>query len=161
VKETIRRASQTAARRRLDRRLIGLDARVGPVPGCGWIRTIRDALGMSTFELAGRLGVTRARVSQFEQAEVHRSIPLSSLDRVAAALECRVNYVLVPEVSLEQIVLRQALDQAAKVVAASLLPTDGAEHEPPAADEVAARVAALAHELMDRRGLWRLKPLRY
>jgi transcriptional regulator with XRE-family HTH domain len=116
---------------------------------------------MSTFELAGRLGVTRARVSQFEQAEVHRSIPLSSLERVAAALGCQVYYVLVPEPSLEQIVRRQALDQAAKVVAASLLPPGAEEHEPPAPDEVAARVEALAHELMGRRGLWRLKPLKY
>jgi transcriptional regulator with XRE-family HTH domain len=115
---------------------------------------------MSTFELAGRLGVTRARVSQFEQAEVHRSMPLSSLDRVATALGCRVCYALVPEASLEQIVRRQALDQAARAVAASLLPTEGEEHEPPASEEVAARVETLAYELMDRCGLWRFNSLK-
>lgn len=152
----IRRASGTATRRKLDRHLVGLDARVGPVPPCGWIRTIRDALGMSTFELAGRLGVSRGRVSQLERAEVRRSIPLSSLERMATALKCRLYYVLVPDEALDQIVRRQALDLAARAVAASLSSDRISEEgDQPTPDEVAARVESLAYDLVDRRGLWR------
>jgi predicted DNA-binding mobile mystery protein A len=129
---------------------------LGPVPPGGWIRAVRDALGMSTMELGVRLNVTRERVSQLERAEERRSIPLSTLDRVAAAMRCRVLYVLVPDDPLEQLVRRQALEQAARELGA-----------PPAAqgdydehylgsldDEAAARIEARAHDLVDRRGLW-------
>jgi predicted DNA-binding mobile mystery protein A len=179
------RAGRTANRRRLDRQLEGLEARVGPRPPGGWIRKIRDALGMSTMELAARLGVTRARVSQLEQAEVQGSIPLSSLQRAAAALNCQICYAFVPDEPLEQMVRRQAVEQAARAVAASLsaarrseagetgekgekgekgeegeLGEESGTEAQPDVDEVAARVEALAHELVDRRGLWRL-PRRY
>ena len=154
------RAGRTANRRRLDRHLVGLDVQVGPRPACGWIRKIRDALGMSTMELAARLGVTRARVSQLEQAEVRGSIPLSSLERAAAALNCRVCYALVPAEPLEQMVRRQALVRAARVVAASLSAShEGQERQKPTQDEVAARVEAMASELVDRRGLWQVPRL--
>jgi predicted DNA-binding mobile mystery protein A len=165
------RAGRTATRRRLDRHLVGLDARVGPRPPGGWIRKIRDVLGMSTMELAARLRVTRARVSQLEQAEVHGSIPLSSLERAAAALNCRVCYAFVPDEPLEQMVRRQAFEQAARVVRASLSVArssgegdqgekadEAGEGAQPADDEVAARIEALAHDFVDRRGLWQLPP---
>ncbi len=140
------RASRVAARRRLDRRLDGLEERVGPMPPVGWIRTVRDALGMSTFELAGRLGVTGDRVSQFERAEVRRSIPLSTLDRVAAALQCRVCYVLVPAEPLQELVRRQAFEQAARAVAASRRQAGVGEEQAgeDLDEEVAARIEGLA-----------------
>jgi transcriptional regulator with XRE-family HTH domain len=111
---------------------------------------------MSTMELGVRLTVTRERVSQLERAEERRSIPLSTLDRVAAALRCRVLYVLVPEVPLEHLVRRQALEQAAKGLGAPL-PPQGVTDERYLGrldDEVAARIEARAHDLVDRRGLW-------
>jgi predicted DNA-binding mobile mystery protein A len=162
------RAGRTANRRRLDRQLLGLDERVGPVPAGGWIRKIRDALGMSTMDLAVRLGVTRERVHQFEQAEVRGSIPLSTLQRVAAALNSRVCYVLVPVEPLERMVRRQALARAAWVVAASLSASQARQEsqggqgsedrEQAPLDVVAAQVEAMASELVDRRGLWQVPP---
>jgi predicted DNA-binding mobile mystery protein A len=110
---------------------------------------------MSTMELAARMGVSRSRVSQLEQAEVHGSIPLASLERAATALHCRVCYALVPVEPLEQLVRRQAHEQATKVVAAWMSAPSGTEGQGPAnPDDVAARVEALADELLDRRGLW-------
>lgn len=150
------RASRAAARRRLDRRLAGVDVAVGSVPSDGWIRAVRDALGMSTIELGVRMNVTRERVRQFERAEVRRSIPISSLDRVAAAMKCRVLYVLVPDDPLEQLVRRQAIEQAARESGVPL-PAEGvgdARYLERLDDEVAARIEARAHELVDRRGLW-------
>ena len=40
------------------------------VPPEGWVRTVRRAIGMSGVQLARRLGVTRAAVSNTEKAEV-------------------------------------------------------------------------------------------
>ncbi len=75
---------------------------------------------------------------------------------MATALKCRLYYVLVPDEALDQIVRRQALDLAARAVAASLSSDRISEEgDQPTPDEVAARVESLAYDLVDRRGLWR------
>jgi predicted DNA-binding mobile mystery protein A len=140
----------------LDRRLAGLFERVGPRPGFGWIRAIRDALGMSTFELGERMGVTPSRVRQMERAEAAGCIELASLERAARALDCRLCYVIVPDEPLEQMVRRQALRKAAAELAASTPDGDlGDADRALFAAVLAEQVEALAHQLIDRRGLWR------
>ena len=132
---------KAVTRRVLDRRLAGLFERVGPRPECGWVRAIRDALGMSTFELGERMGVTPSRVRQ--------------LERAARALNCRFSYAIVPNEPLEQMVRRQALEKAAAELAASTTNGDpGEEDRALFAVVMAEQVEALAHELIDRRGLW-------
>ena len=82
------------ARRRLDQRLVGLD--LGQRPPRGWVRAIREALGMTTAELGQRMGLTQSRVSQIERSEELGSIRLDTLERTAQALNCQVRYVFVP-----------------------------------------------------------------
>ena len=94
------------ARRRLDQRLVGLD--LGQRPPRGWVRAIREALGMTTAELGQRMGLTQSRVSQIERSEELGSIRLDTLERAAQALNCQVRYVFVPNEPLEQMVQRQA-----------------------------------------------------
>lgn len=74
----------------------------GNPPAGGWVRTIRQALGMSVAHLAGRLGLSRQAVTTLEQREVHRTVTLAMLDRVAAALDAEVVYAIVPRTSLEE-----------------------------------------------------------
>ena len=88
----------THARRRMDERY----RRLGPLsemgrPHRGWIRAVRDALGMSTTELARRLGVSQQRVTALEQGELRLSIQLNTLKRVANALDCELVYAQVPK----------------------------------------------------------------
>lgn len=153
---------RSAQRRRLDRHFEGLGSLVGPRPGRGWIREIREALGMSTFELAERMGITQARVSQYERAEVDGTIRLATLDTVARSMRCRLCYAMVPEEPLQAMVHRQALDKAATIVAqsgphAARLVDEALHAENPslAAEEVSERIEDLAYELIDRRGLWK------
>jgi predicted DNA-binding mobile mystery protein A len=68
-----------------------------PRPARGWVRAIRNTLGMTTRQLAARMGVSQPRIVMLEKAEVDRSITLESLERAAEALGCRVVYALVPE----------------------------------------------------------------
>ncbi len=81
-------------------------------PRSGWVKAVREALGMSQSTLAGRLGVTPAAVTQLEAAERGGAITLAKLSEVASALGCTLVYALVPDIPLEQTVQ----DQAAKVV---------------------------------------------
>lgn len=65
-------------------------------PSRGWIRAIREALGMTTAQLANRLGVSQPRIVEMEKAEANGNITMHSLERAAAALDCRLVYALVP-----------------------------------------------------------------
>ena len=70
-------------------------------PVRGWIKALREALGMTTAQLAGRLGVKQPSVVAMEQSEVKGSIELATLRRVAEALDCSLVYALVPNRPLE------------------------------------------------------------
>ena len=75
------------------------------------------ALGMTTRQLAQRLGAAPSSVSQIQQSEAKRTVSLQSLERVAAALGCRLVYALVPhDGSLEQMVQRRARRVAEQLV---------------------------------------------
>lgn len=67
------------------------------VPAEGWIATVRKALHMSGAELARRLGVTRARVSEMERTEPDGSVTLRTMDAAAKAMGCRFVYAIVPK----------------------------------------------------------------
>jgi len=66
-------------------------------PERGWIKAVREALGMTTAQLGKRLGVSQQRASLLEKAEVDGSITLRSLEHAAQNLGCRVIYVFYPE----------------------------------------------------------------
>ncbi|WP_426563139.1 mobile mystery protein A [Angustibacter sp. McL0619] len=85
-------------------------------PREGWIRTLREALGMSAAELGRRMEVGPNAVIKLEAGERANRITLGSLERAAEALGCDLVYVMVPRQSLDEMVDRQA----ASVVGATL-----------------------------------------
>ena len=76
-------------------------------PRCGWTKTVRLALGMSSQALGERLGVTAQGARKLEQAEANGNITLNTLARLAHGLDCEVRYVFVPRTSLVEQVLRR------------------------------------------------------
>lgn len=86
-------------------------------PPEGWLRTARKALGMSGTQLARRMGVSRARVSQVEQAELRGTVTLQSMQAAAEAMGCRFVYAVVPPGAVEDLVAVQARRKAQAVVA--------------------------------------------
>ncbi|WP_313951309.1 mobile mystery protein A [Accumulibacter sp.] len=71
-------------------------------PASGWIRAIREGLGMSATYLAGSLGVATSTVTRMESSEADETISLATLRRAAAALDCELHYAVVPRQSLEK-----------------------------------------------------------
>jgi predicted DNA-binding mobile mystery protein A len=106
------------ARQRLDERLSALkpEGRFTRPPK-GWIRAIRDALGMSGPQFASRLGIRPQSVSDLEKSEATGSIQLKTLRRAAQALDCELVYALVPRRSLESAVRERARRIAARDLA--------------------------------------------
>lgn len=96
------------ARKNLEKRFAPLrEADLMPPPR-GWIRAIREALGMSTKQLASRLKVVPSRVTALEQAEVTDSTTLKSLRQAAEAMDCTLIYAIVPTHPLEEMLRARA-----------------------------------------------------
>ena len=77
-------------------------------PGGGWLRAVRQALGMTTRQLAKSVGVTQAAVVDAERTEAKGDITLATLKRYAAALDCELLYALVPKRPLQEVVEERA-----------------------------------------------------
>lgn len=124
-----------------------------PAPPRGWVRAIRDALGMTTRELAARAGVSAPRITQIEHAEVEGALTLATLERVAQALGCRLEYVLVPQRPLQEMVRSQAQHKAAQMLA-EVDHTMSLEQQ--RTDDEARRrtLERLTDDAISRRGLW-------
>lgn len=86
-------------------------------PKEGWIRTLRKGLGMSSPQLARRLGISKSQASQMERMEVEDRITLKQLRRVADSLECDLMYALVPRKPVGSMIRDRAMDKAKKLVA--------------------------------------------
>lgn len=123
------------ARVALERRLGSVRIQMGALtpPVGGWIRAIREALGMSATQLARRIGVAQPTLTKLEQSEAAGRIQLDSLRRVAAALDCDVVYALVPRRPLQEMVEARRLLVAGREYARaahSIALEDRADDEP-------------------------------
>ncbi len=152
------RDKRAQSRRRLDQRFgrHGDLADLAPPPQ-GWIRTLRDSLGMTSGDLARRMGVHPSRIPAIERGERERTLKLDTLTRVADAMQCDLVYALVPRTSLDGMVEIQARLSAIRhlrnVMAHSRL-----EDQEVTPDDLEAQIADLAAEFQQRRDLWRTEP---
>jgi predicted DNA-binding mobile mystery protein A len=88
---------KTLRLRQLERSLSAFaDAKKEARPRRGWLRAIREGLGLTLAEVAKRTGNLPPRIREFESAEAEDRIMLRSLRRVAAAMGCEVVYAIVP-----------------------------------------------------------------
>ena len=91
--------------------------RNAPPPPKGWIRAIRDALGMTAKQLANRLGVAQQAVARIEKGELQGSVTIKTMRRIAECLDCVFVYGFVPRTSLAETVSRQAKNIATQRLA--------------------------------------------
>jgi predicted DNA-binding mobile mystery protein A len=144
------------ARRQLDKRLTLLSKPdVLARPPRGWVKAIRDALGMTAEQLGARIGVSQVRALALEKAEASGSITLASLERAAQALDCRLVYALVPRKSLDELVEDRALKLAGQTLQATRH-TMALEAQPVDEADEDAQLKRLQQELIGQVGsaLW-------
>jgi predicted DNA-binding mobile mystery protein A len=145
------------ARQRLDERLSVLrQADQQPTPPKGWLRAIRDALGMTGVQLASRLGVRPQTVDAIEKSEATGSIQLNTLRRAAEALDCKLIYALIPNTSLEDAVNKRArklaLRDLQRVAHSMKLEAQGTGDA-----DMEARIEAYIRDEIKARDLWNEK----
>ncbi len=90
--------------------------KVAPPP-TGWIKAIRNAIGMSMLQLGKRLSITKQSVQDIERREKDGSISLKALREAARALDMQLIYGFVPnDGSLEALIDRKATELAKQIV---------------------------------------------
>ncbi len=86
-------------------------------PVLGWLRAIREALGVTQQEVATAAKVKRQSILGFEKAEASDRITLQNLRRVADAMGCELVYAIVPKSgSIQELAERRARMEAAERV---------------------------------------------
>lgn len=83
-------------------------------PAKGWLRAIREALGMSGKQFASRLGVAPPRITALEKSEMSGSATIKTMQQAANALDCVFVYAVIPRESLTEIVRKRARSLAEK-----------------------------------------------
>lgn len=101
-------------RQQLDKQFEALKGLASSAPQQGWIKTIRDALGLSASQLGKKAGIDQSRISRLENAEKSGNLKLSSLQKIAKGLNMRFVYGFVAETTLETMVQEQARRIAVK-----------------------------------------------
>ncbi len=87
-----------------------------PVPRDGWIKAVRETLGMSIRQLAERTGLSKTSVASIESSERKGSVQMDSVRRLAEGLDCELVYVLLPRQSLGESLRSQAELKARSLV---------------------------------------------
>ena len=83
-------------------------------PQQGWLKTIREFLGMTTTQLAKRLEISQPRIIAMEKNE--RNVKISTMERIADTLNCDFSYAFVPRENIDDIIYNQAKKKAQKIL---------------------------------------------
>ena len=101
--------------RALDKKTSDLKSAKNIVPqSSGWIKTVREVIGMTVSQLAARLGVTQPRITKMESNE--DNLKLSTMKKAAEAMNCEFVYYFKPKTTFQNLVDEQAQKKAAEVL---------------------------------------------
>jgi predicted DNA-binding mobile mystery protein A len=74
--------------------------RLATKPARGWLRAVREAIGLTQSDVAAKMAVKRQSYAQFEIAEELDSISIASMRRAAGAMDCELVCFIVPRESV-------------------------------------------------------------
>jgi predicted DNA-binding mobile mystery protein A len=123
-----------------DLRLNQLDRSLEPFAGTrsisppqrGWLRAVREALGITIREVSRKMRKTPQTVASFEKSEAADRITLQTLRHYAEALDCELVYAIVPKNgSLKQLAetrARQRVERDVRAVEHTMVLEDQATH---------------------------------
>ncbi|MBK8632648.1 MAG: mobile mystery protein A [Saprospiraceae bacterium] len=87
------------------------------MPPTGWIKAIRNAIGMSMQQLGNKLNVSKQGVMDIEKREKEGSITIKSLREIARVMDMQLVYGFVPnDGSLDALIEKRATELAKQIV---------------------------------------------
>ena len=87
------------------------------MPPIGWIKAIRNGIGMSMEQLGKKLSITKQAVMDIEKREKEGAVTIKSMQEIAKVIDMKFVYGFVPNAgSLEQMIETRSLEIATKIV---------------------------------------------
>ena len=80
----------------------------------GWIKTIRELLGMTTIQFSKKLKISQPRLVFMEKNE--KNLKLSTMEKIADELNCDFVYALVPRDKINNIIYNRAKQKALQII---------------------------------------------
>lgn len=80
----------------------------------GWIKTLRELLGMTTVQFSKKLKVSQPRLAFMEKNE--KNLKISTMEKIADELNCDFVYALVPREKINDIIYNKAKQKALNIV---------------------------------------------
>ncbi|WP_322104853.1 mobile mystery protein A [Paraburkholderia sp. J41] len=120
-------------------------------PQRGWMKLIRETLGMTERQRASRAGISPSTLHKAEQAEAEGRITLQRLRRLADELDCELVYALVPRKPLSKVVEERAREIAMQEVS-GVAHSMALENQRPTSSRLRKQVEQRMEELL--RGPW-------
>ncbi len=131
-----------------------LDKGAFPLPARGWIRFVREALQMTSSQLASRMSISQPTLSRMEAGEVAGTVTMNTLRKAAHAVNCELYYAFVPRTSLSQ-----SLEQEAYARAKSILErvnrTMSLENQELEINSQSKLLEEITKDLIDNKKVWR------
>ncbi len=118
-------------------------------PPYGWLRTIRETLGLSVRQQAARSGVSSNTIHNSEKNEAQDRITLAQLRRLAAALDCELVYAIVPHQDLAEILAKRA-EQIARIEVLAVSHTMALENQVVEESFIQAQIAERKQDLLNK-----------
>ncbi len=129
-------------------RLALASAKVQP----GWIRYMRNALGMKLKDLAKLTGLSVPTVAQSERREAQGKVTLETLNKIARAMECDFIYAFVPKTKIKTFLEKKATEKAQKIL--QIADTHMTLEDQKVSVAIKERVASLAEQLLEKGDVW-------
>jgi predicted DNA-binding mobile mystery protein A len=128
------------------------------LPKQGWVKEVRESLGLSMQDLADRLGTIKQRIEKIEKDEVAAKTTLETMKKTAEALDCEFVYFFVPKKGLEETLRYQALKSAERILK-QVNKTMGLESQSVSRQSEKKLSESLAQEMLQKedRRIWRQK----
>ncbi|CAB3661596.1 hypothetical protein LMG1873_00615 [Achromobacter piechaudii] len=120
-------------------------------PAHGWLKLIRESLGLNQRQQAQRLGIAAPTLHKAEQAEADERITLGNLRKLADGLDCELVYALVPRKPLTDVIQERARAIALEEVS-GVAHTMSLEDQRPTDARLRKQVERRTEELL--RGRW-------
>jgi predicted DNA-binding mobile mystery protein A len=118
----------------------------------GWIHYMRTALGLTLSELGKLVSLSTATVAQAERREVDGQVNLSTLKKMAEAMDCDLVYAFVPKKEMKTLIHDKAFAKARKILGLADLHMK-LENQKVTGDEKE-RIERLAKTFIEKGDIW-------
>lgn len=118
----------------------------------GWIRYMRESMGMTLKNLGAKAGLSISAIQQAERNELAGTITLNRLKQMAETMDCELVYAFVPKSPITKILENAAKNKALRLLKVADIHMNLENQKVDRA--LKARVDQLAKTLLEKGDIW-------